>query len=461
MHTRETLPQLLAQPQAGGFQVYVLFGERYLCRNAVEQLESKLLQDGGTVHAIDGDQEDMTATLVKLRSFSLLPGRQIYRVTDSRLFLSKQVAKNIWERVTKAHAAGKAEQMARTLRAFLESGGLDPRDPDTDLESMAATEWQQHFGFAKPGDDLAWTRAVLENNRAFSSPSAATTTSDPGERLLKALAAGIPKGNVLILVAEEIDKRKKLFKLLKEQQVIIDLSVETGAGARAQKAQKAVLQDLLRQTLAEDNKTLAPGLAELLFERVGFHPVALVMEIRKVMLFAGERQQISRADLDAMVGRTRQEALFELTGAIGRRDLEQALGITERLLSNGIHPLAIVATLRNFVRGLLLCRALGEQPELQYQPSMIPTAFQQACLPRLKQRDRWQKEISGHPYALYMQFKTAATFSLPLLTGWMTLLLDAELRLKSSSIAENIVLQHLILAMLGPKSSKRISRQTG
>ncbi len=452
-HTRETLPQLLAQPDAGGFQVYVLCGERYLCRNAVEQLENKLLQDGGTVHAIDGDQEESAATLVKLRSFSLLPGRQVYRVTDTRLFLSKQVAKNIWDRVTKARAAGKTDQVVRTLRAFLESGGLDPQAPDTDLDTMAATEWQQYFGFARPGDDLAWTRAILENNLAPAGTPAAKATSDPGELLLKALDAGIPKGNVLILMAEEIDKRKKLFKLLKEQQVIIDLSVESGTGSRAQKAQKAVLQDLLRQTLAEDNKTLAPGLAELLFERVGFHPVALVMETRKVMLSIGDRRQISRDDLDAMVGRTRQEALYELTAAIGRRDLEQALGITERVRSNGIHPLAIVATLRNFVRGLLLCRALGEQPELHFQPSMSPAAFQQVCLPRLKERDRWHKEISGHPYALYMQFKTAATCPLSLLTGWMTLLLDAELRLKGSSIAENIVLQHLILAMLAPKKT--------
>ncbi|MBM9536810.1 DNA polymerase III subunit delta [Desulfobulbus alkaliphilus] len=454
VHTRETLPRLLDQPDSGGFQVYVLCGERYLCRNAVEQLENSLLQAGGTVHAIDGDQEDMAATLARLRSFSLLPGRQIYRVTDTRLFLSRQVAKNIWDRVTKAHTGGKTEQAARTLRTFLECGGLDPAAPDTDLEAMAAAEWQQHFGFAKPGDDLAWTKPILEDNRARAGATAKAAGADPGDLLLKTLDAGIPKANVLILVAEEIDKRKKLFKALKEQQVIIDLSVETGAGARAQKAQKAVLQDLLRQTLAEDNKTMAPGLAEILFERVGFHPVALVMEIRKVMLSIGDRRQISREDLDALVGRTRQEALFELTTAIGRRDLKEALALTERVRSNGIHPLAIVATLRNFVRGLLLFRALGERPELHFQPNMTPAAFQQVCLPRLKEGDLWQKELSGHPFALYMQFKTAAACPLTLLTGWMNLLLETELRLKGSPIAEAIVLQHLILAMLGPKTAK-------
>ena len=230
--------------------------------------------------------------------------------------------------------------------------------------------------------------------------------------------------------------------------MIVDLSVETGAGAKAQKEQRVVLQELARTTLAEQGKTLAGNLAELLFERVGFHPVALVMELRKVMLFIGEREQITRADLDAVIGRTRQEALFELTAAIGRRDLEQALAIGDRLQENGIHPLAVVATLRQYVRGQLLCRALQEQPDLQFRPTMSAAAFQQECLPLLKSRAPWQKEMGGHPYALYMQFKGAASAPLSLLAHWMRLLLEAELRLKGSPVAPSLVLQHLLLVML-------------
>lgn len=62
--------------------------------------------------------------------------------------------------------------------------------------------------------------------------------------------------------------------------------------------------------------------------------------------------------------------------------------------------------------------------------------------------------MSGHPFALYMQFKSAATYSLPVLSGWMKLLLEAEFRLKGSPIAAAIVLQHLILAMLTMDSAK-------
>ena len=447
LYTREHLNDLLTRTAENPSRVFLLFGERYLCQTTANQLEQALLgKMGGAVHAIDGDQEDISATLAKLRSFSLLPGRQIYRVTDSRLFLSRQIAKTIWERAVKAHADGKPERAGRALRALLESGGLDPCGPDSDLAVMPAGEWQACFGFARPEGDLRWTRDCLELGTM---PGAVTSrASDPGEMLAAALAASIPANNFLILLAEEVDKRKKLFKLLKDEQTVVDLSVESGSGAKAHKEQRAVLQELLRQTLAEENKTMQPALQDLLFDRVGFHPVALVMELRKVMTYIGERRQINRDDLDLLVGRTRQEALFELTGAISRKELDQALLIAGRLRDNGIHPLAIVATLRNHVRGLLLYRALLEQPDLRFQPTMSPAAFQQICLPRLKELEQWKKEMGGHPFALYMQFKTAAEFPGSTLVSWLRHLLLAELRLKGSPVTAATILDHLLISML-------------
>jgi DNA polymerase-3 subunit delta len=46
-----------------------------------------------------------------------------------------------------------------------------------------------------------------------------------------------------------------------------------------------------------------------------------------------------------------------------------------------------------------------------------------------------------------MQFKTAASLPLPLLTAWMQHLLQAELRLKGSPIAAATILQHLLISM--------------
>lgn len=446
IYTREHLADLLRRTVENPSRVFLFFGERYLCQQTAGQLIEILLhQSAGTVHPIDGEQEDIATTCAQLRSFSLLPGRQIYRVTDTRLFLSKNIAKTVWDRLCKAHDSAKPDQARRALGAFFKSGGLDPQSPDSALDSLSEAEWQQCFGFARPDGDLRWASKYLD------SPTKGDASSrqaiDPSEILTATLRSGLPANNFLILLAQEVDKRKKLFKLLKDEQTVIDLSVETGASGKAQKEQRAVLQNLLQQTLAEGNKTMAPPLFDLLCERVGFHPVALVMELRKVMAYLADRRQITREDLDLLVGRTRHEALFELTTAISQGNLTQTLALADRLQENGIHPLAIVSTLRNYVRGLLLCRSLLEQPATGFSPAMSAADFQHLCLPRLKEKELWKKELGGHPYALYMQFKTAASLALPLLATWMQHLLQAEFRLKGSSIAAPITLQHLLISL--------------
>ena len=448
VYDRNKLSALIKEIKTGTTEpVYLLFGDRYLCQQVADHIAEALCADGGTVHAIDGDTENINTTLSKLRSFSLLPGRQIFRVNDTRLFLSRKVAKSLWNKAVKARDDKKIERSAACLRAMMEAGGLDSTDPDNDPGGLSASQWKKCFGFAKPGDRLDWTRELLTDPR----PKAAvpsTPAGDPAELLQSVLETGIPAANFLMLLAEEVDKRKKLYKFFKKKYTVIDVSVDTGSSFQAKKLQQSVLQEQVNQSLKKMGKTMAPKVAEQLFERVGFHPVAVVMETEKLALYVGDAKQITLDDLNTVVCRTRQEALFELTHAIGQKDLETALLIASRLQENGIHGLAILATLRNYTRTLLLFRALQDQKEYGVQANMPPNVFQQQCLPELKKNERWKKELSGHPYAVYMQFKTASAFSLPLLTSWLQLILAAEMRLKGSPIDADTVLQHLLLSML-------------
>lgn len=452
LYNRENLAEMHEAARQKPCTVFLFFGDRYLCRDASARLENILSETGGTVHPIDGEQEDFSSTIAKLRSFSLLPGRQIYRVTDTRIFHSKKVTPSIWNRAVKAHADHNSKLAARSLLALLQAGGLDPNQPDSDLVDLSGSEWQRHFGFTKPTGDLQWTRTILAGmDKKNIAPKGGT---DNAELLMQVLDGAIPSSNILILMAEEVDKRKKLFKQLKENHSVIDLSVASGSSSSAQKAQKSVLQGLMTTVLKSAEKSMAPGVADLLFERVGFNPTAVVMETEKLICLVGKRQQISRQDLDEVVGRTRQEALFELTGAIGNRNLEQAMMVADRIQANGIHPLAVVATLRNYARSLLLFRSIGLQPQYQYQQSMSPAAFQKQCLPRLKEQEKWANELKGHPYALYMQFKTAASFSPATLQHWMKLLLKTELRLKGAPMTPQVILQQLVISMLTDPSPK-------
>ncbi len=451
VYERKNLHILLEQIKKGDCAVAYLFvGERYLCQQAADQLAKCLYADGGTVHSIDGDTEDNNLTLSKLRSFSLLGGRQVFRVNNTRLFHSKNIAQALWKRAVKAHEGNKPDKAFKYLQAMMEAGGLEMCTLENDPASLSVAQWKKCFGFVKPAGTLEWTGILLSRFSDQLGRATAGTHSGQksGEMVLAALDAGIPANNILLLLAEEVDKRKKLYKSFKDKHVVVNLHVDTGASAQAKKVQRAVLQEQVGAVLKKMNKTMTAGVMEQLFERVGFHPVAAVMETEKLALSVGTAGKITEQDLDRMVGRTRQEAVFELTQAISDKRADQALLIASRLQENGIHALALLATLRNFTRSLLLFRILLEQEQYHFRSGISAKMFQEQCLPALKQNERWKTELSGHPFAVYMRFKAAAGFSIPLLRSWLEDILAADMRLKGSSIATTTVLHHLILSMM-------------
>ncbi len=427
-------------------QVYLFFGERYLCREAADLLQKALLENSaGAVHAIDGDQEDAGRTLGHVMNFSLLPGLQIYRVTDSRLFQSKHMGSGLWDRALKEFEAGRPSAALRSLLTMVSLSGIPSDNPEI-FSELSPEQWQVLFSAEKPQGDISWAdRLVKEAGPGAMAKGVGENTAD---LYLVALTRGLPDRNILILTAENVDKRKKLFTYIKEYGLAVDCSVETGSGTAAQKVQKEVLLEMMQKTLAGFDKKIEPKAMALFLERVGFHPVAVVTESEKLALYADTRPLITCNDLETMVGRSREEALFELTDAFGKRQLPRTLAILHHLLEDGTHSLAVLAALRNYLRKLLIFRSLQLRPQPLWQQGMSSQQFQGKYLPALKERGEWPELLKGHPYALYMNFTKAAEFSCSALKKWLELLLQAEFRLKGSPLPPHIILQELMLTML-------------
>ena len=157
-----------------------------------------------------------------------------------------------------------------------------------------------------------------------------------------------------------------------------------------------------------------------------------------------------------MVGRSREDALFELTDAFGKRQTARTLVTLHHLLENGTHSLAILATMRNYLRRLLLFRAFQLRLSPVWRQGMSVQQFQGNYLPALKELGEWPDLLKGHPYALYMSFSKAAEFSCPALKKWLGLLLEAEFRLKGSPLPQHIILDELFLTMLQRPGSSQL-----
>ncbi|BCL62231.1 hypothetical protein DGMP_29240 [Desulfomarina profundi] len=426
-------------------QAYLFFGERYLCKKSADRLQEILLEKyNGTVHSVDGEQEDFGQTLGRLLSFSLLPGLQIYRVSDSTIFHTKNILPSLWEKAMQANKAGKSNLAAKHLRAFAGAAGLDSGSSEP-LGDTGTGAWKKLFGFAKPADSVKWADELLAG---LPSDAKKTHSANLVDQCIAALEKGLPKGNILVLTAETVDKRQRLFTWLKKNCIVVDCSVAAGAGAAAQKEQKEVLREMMLRTLADFNKKIEPRALELFFERVGFHPVAVVMETEKLALFAGDRELISCSDLEEMVSPCRENALFELTDAFNKRQTARVMLVLNRLQEQGIHGLAILATMRNFFKKLLIFRYLQLQGHPSWRANMNASEFQNSYLPQLRSTEKWKDQLKGHPYALFMSFSSAARYSLEGLKHRMELLLEAEYQLKGSPLPTRLILEELFLSML-------------
>lgn len=425
-------------------QLFLFFGERYLCHTAADKLQKRLLSDApGALHTIDGDQEDPTQSLARLMSFSLLPGRQIYRVSDSRIFHSKTVISKIWDKAVQSNSHGRHEPAKRHLQAMAQAVGLTIDSQET-LSQIQGPEWKKLFAFEKPAGDLSWADAALFQSR----DEIKTSSGSAVDQYIGALKKGFPGGNILILTAETVDKRQKLFTHLKKNETIVDCSVTTGASNAAQGEQKQVLKEMMMQTVAGFDKKIDPRAVEAFFEKVGFHPVAVATETEKLVHYVGDRPQITLEDLDTMVSRNREDALYELTDAFSKRQLGKSLVLLSRLQEQGVHGLAILATMRNFLRKLLIYRSLQMSPSPPWHTGMTAKNFQGSYLPALKAAGEWDDVLGGHPYALYMSFTKAAEYTCPLLKRWLSMLLTAECNLKGSSVPAKLVLEELFISML-------------
>ncbi|MGB3212922.1 MAG: hypothetical protein WBB19_19630 [Desulforhopalus sp.] len=444
-------PELLSKLKEGSSflssQVFLFFGERFLCKQTADLIQKKLLaQTAGAVHAIDGDTEDPNQTLARLMSFSLLPGRQLYRVSNSRIFHSKTVVSEIWTKAVQAFQASRPGPATRHLQAMAQAVDLRIDGPNP-LSEITQQEWKKIFGFDKPGESLAWADTLLIESRDIASVNKVNIA----DRYIEAFDKGLPGGNILLLTAETVDKRQRLFTYMKKKGIVVDCSVASGANAAAQNEQKSVLLEMMQKTLDEFGKKIDPRAVEIFFERVGFHPVAVVTETEKLAHFVGDRAVICCEDLENMVARNREDALYELTDAFSKRQVGRTLSILSRLLEQGFHGLAILATMRNFLKKQLIYRSLQMRPTPAWRHGMNAKEFQSRYLPDLKALGEWSELLQGHPYALFMSFTKASDYSCPGLKRWMTMLLEAEFRMKGSPLPPQLVLEELFLSMLqGP-----------
>jgi len=119
-------------------------------------------------------------------------------------------------------------------------------------------------------------------------------------------------------------------------------------------------------------------------KKTGFELRRSLTELEKLIFFVGERGTIEEKDIEEVVGKTREDSIFDLTTALSEKNQLAALAALRALLDQGTHHLVILSMIVREIRFLLQARILVDSGKLpQLKNNMEYGWFQKVIYPCL------------------------------------------------------------------------------
>lgn len=456
--------------------VYLIFGEALLRERVFQRLLEALLPSSWNYEPLDGSESDVHEAIEKINTFSLLSGCKVVALHEVRLFDTGADIQRLIEQARKAYRNQKLPQASATLLRILALVQLKPED-------TRESGWQSKLPV--DADDHAWLDEVAARSRRRKSLS---ETADAETALGNAIEKGFPADNRLILTSETVDRRRKLYKIIRDRGLIIDCSVPRGERKVEKQAQQAVVRDTLQRTLTAAGKQLEAGAFEILYDMTGFDLHTVVNNLEKLIAYVGRRTEITRSDIETVLKRTRKDPVFALSNAVAERNLGNALFYTESLLSDAENPLQpeqVLVTILNQIRKLLRIKDFLAGPHGNlWRPGCPYGHFKAAVLPAAEEFDRslsrqlqgWDEDgetVPGkkaarriktdlpivknpkNPYPVYQQFLASDRYGFDGLTAAFEHLAEADRRIKSAGEDKRKVLEDVLMRIcLAPRKGK-------
>ncbi|NOX34597.1 MAG: DNA polymerase III subunit delta [Deltaproteobacteria bacterium] len=320
---------------------------------------------------------------------------------------------------------------------------------------------------------------AVKNIPLFQTPKTSSDinfSSSDIEHLADFIEKGIPADHFLILTTPGIDKRKKIYKTIEKQGLVIDCSVATGARKKDMDEQRKVLQDIAGKLLANSNKSIDSQAFHALVDLTGFNPELFSRNIAKLVAYSGKNTIISIADVKAVIKRDKKDPVFNLTNAFMAKDLKSCLFYLNSLLKDGFHPLQILKSFENLIRKLVLVKCFTRKFSQNNNMNLKRinfNSFRQAVLPQIILHDENLKAfingreeyLSGedskkkkgksndlflapnpkNAYPVFQIFQKSENFSLNELNHALIFLSDMDYRLKSSSFDAKTQIENFII----------------
>lgn len=161
---------------------------------------------------------------------------------------------------------------------------------------------------------------------------------------------------IVFYVRDKADGRKKLYTQLKKTAEIVQFTA----------LDDKEMTRWIAQTLKKLGKQISSSTCQKLTFTAGTELYALHGELEKLAAYAGDRDEVTGEDIDAVCVRTTAYRVYDLTNSLMRGDAKGAFTLAHALQKDGEEPLYLLALLQGECRRMLAVRLLrqeGLQPD--------------------------------------------------------------------------------------------------
>jgi len=218
----------------------------------------------------------------------------------------------------------------------------------------------------------------------------------------------------LFFTAQEVDKRKKFFALINKKGKIVHFP--------KLKSRQASIWILKRAK--SKGRQMESEAADYLSEVCNNNLQRIDLELEKIITYAGEENLINLKSVQLVAGNIRNESIFALTDAIGKKDMDCSLGTLDNLLYQGGAPLRTLGMITRQFRLIWQAKTLAANGDSHLQIS---------------------KKTGIPSYFVGKILSQAREFSLENLYCVFERLLQADLELKSSGKSPIRILESLVI----------------
>jgi DNA polymerase-3 subunit delta len=456
------------------FPVYLICGdENYIIKEAAQNLIETILPERDReicLETIEGDEEDWGKIIQSLNTYPMFGSRKVIVVKDTKIFLSKFTLEKIIQKSMERFENKDINEAIRLFRIAL--GYLEIKE----VNEISDKKWGKITG--SDHESQTWINKMVEE--CLAQNLTAIPYEDNSDQLNNAIKVdeegkGAPQNNILILVAEYVDKRKKLYKTINNIGGIIDFSIQRMSrdSADIEEEEMGALSQKANELLKKSDKAFGKGAFKTLANKTGFNMGIFLNELEKVILSVKDSKKIEVKDIEETVGRTKEDSIFDLQEAIGRRDLQGAMLYLGELLGQGEFYLVLLQGIAKEIWRLIVAKEFIEN-ELKgkWNSKMDEGAFKKYIyFPIVLKMKKEKKKEEGPGYkknpnniyklppdALMKLLKNSENFTKEELYQFIKLLAETDLKTKTTGVPPVHFLENVLVKIcLSKESGKRVA----